>query len=187
MRPWCAGCWIMKSKIICPDWGAQRGGQFHPHYLSQKPRKDWVNSSMTMCSKQIWWRRCILGGGNSNISVFSPRKLGKWWNLMSIVFKTGLIQPPTSITWIWRIWVTMVEPWLLRCQVIMTLDRRFSPTASPVGPGGPKGVPCCPAFGGSNSQRAGFVSFQMGWGNLKKTVQKGVIPWKMFWELLEDS
>ena len=41
---------------------------------------------------KIWQK---LGGGNSNIFLFSPRTLGRWSNLTIAYFSEGLVQPPT--------------------------------------------------------------------------------------------
>ena len=41
----------------------------------------------------------VLGGGNSNIFHFHPRKLGKISNLTYLYFSNGLVQPPASNSW----------------------------------------------------------------------------------------
>ena len=38
----------------------------------------------------------LVGGGNSNIFLFSPRTLGKMNPIWQAYFSSGLVQPPTS-------------------------------------------------------------------------------------------
>lgn len=102
-----------------------------------------------------------------------------------ILQKPGWLKPPTSITWIWTIWVT-IKKWLLRCQVIMTLDRRCRHRVPALVPFEfPTSSPTLGPLGGSNSQRAGFVSFQMGSGNLKKPEGlPGLLLWnRVIWKM----
>ena len=48
-----------------------------------------------------------LGGGNSNMFLFSPRKLGKWSILTSIFFRW--VEPPTSYL---LVWVGGLDSWI---------------------------------------------------------------------------
>lgn len=181
---WCAGFWITKSKMIVQTEALREVDSSIPIILARNPgglsklpydRVQQTNLATSLHPR--WWQLKYfsfffpLFGGNDEIWL--------------IFFKTGLVQPPTSITWIWTIWVT-IKQWLLRCQVIMTLDRRCRHRVPALVPFGfPTSSPTLGLLGGSNSQRAGFVSFQMGSGNLKKPEGLPGLPlcFEWFWKM----
>ena len=56
------------------------------------------------------WCHIWLGGGNSNMFLFSPRKLGKMIPFWRAYFSDGLVQPPTSHP-IWNVEIIWYIPY----------------------------------------------------------------------------
>ena len=61
-----------------------------------------------------WHTQLLVGGGNSKIFLFSPRKLGKMNPFWQAYFSKGLVQPPTSPIFFGVFWT--VGRWSLQCK-----------------------------------------------------------------------